>query len=1317
VGLRRSRWLVAALTLALVVEQFPARLPFVGSAIPASADAAAGYDAAFAGASVTHSILSPGQSEAESVFFANIGATSWLRGTGTQVDFAVCNGAACDVASPNASWNTAANPWLSATRYATSTQAAVAPGELAEFFWVITVPAAATPGVYIFEGDLVVAATGEAIHRVHYEKRVLVVSSTYTVNVSTDSATDTGCDAAHCSLRGAITAANANAGADLIAFSLPSGETTILLTSALPVVTDPVWIDGATQPGVSSAPLVTINGAGAGPSSDGLVVAAGSSMLRSLVVNGFGGGAGIRLTTLGRNELIANYIGTNAAGTAAVSNAIGVAIESADNAIGSLVGGRNVISGNSDAVVLYGPRNRVIRALIGTNASGTAALPNVDGIVVGGNDNTIGRDFSAFEQNVISGNSAWGILVTLPSAAPTGTVIQGNYIGTNAAGTGTIPNGQAGILAIRDTTIGGATAAARNLISGNQVGIALRNASPPSTSPSGGNTVLGNYIGTTAPGTLPLPNVGSGVDIESPNNTIGGPLSGARNVISGNGGPGVRIATGADANTVQGNYIGLGSDGRADVANHVAGLAIHSADNVVSGNVISGNNSINPPVQPFDHGVVLNGTGATGNIVAGNFIGPRADGTAGFPNAGAGVLISGGASNNTIGGSRAVDRNVISGNSASGVALGGASGNVIQGNYIGVGPDGQTALANGNDGITFSPSGGVTVGANTFADNVIAANARYGISIENAVAAHVIRQNYIGLAADRQTVRPNGNVGLYIYLGETPQDAAMAISDNYVSGNAGHGMYVYGVDGASITNNQIGYTVVPGAIAGNGSDGIAVLNSANLDISGNNIAGNAAGIVLGANDTNNVLANNAIVANGSTGILFNSAGTTGNTVVGGSITGHTQKGIVIASGAQGGVQPPAITQVVFGSTFTVSGTSIPNAIVQIYADPDDEGLEFLASTTASEIGTWTNSTWSLPDTTALQAAIRAGARKLHATQTHAFGTSEFSAAPAAQSSVAYVYATDTAARDALSSMLSSRNYTVTGVTVANAATFDFSTYMAIVIGHDTGNLSSWGTQASIDQIRNSGVPIVGVGEGGYAYFGKLGLGIGWPNGWHGSGGTGVNVADATDVVWSAPNLVSGTTGALVGLYSSGSSYVSVYYPTATGSTVTIGREVGDLTHYPLIAVGDCYALWGFDNSPATMTTAGANLFENFIANGGAGCGTTEISGLVRTVTGAGISAATVAAIDGLGVTRASVIRGAARARQAPRWRRTAGWSGSTPTRCSRPRPSGPRTGAGWRRRPRWSPRWSASCSPGCRQWPSRSASRRPPSPRRSRPPA
>ena len=76
-------------------------------------------------------------------------------------------------------------------------------------------------------------------------------ATTFTVN-STNDVDDGTCDATHCSLREAINAANANSGTDTIAFNISgAGPHTIQPTSALPTITDPVVIDGYTQPGAS----------------------------------------------------------------------------------------------------------------------------------------------------------------------------------------------------------------------------------------------------------------------------------------------------------------------------------------------------------------------------------------------------------------------------------------------------------------------------------------------------------------------------------------------------------------------------------------------------------------------------------------------------------------------------------------------------------------------------------------------------------------------------------------------------------------------------------------------------------------------------------------------------------------------------------------------------------------------------------------------------------------------------------------------------------------------------------------------------------
>ena len=502
----------------------------------------------------------------------------------------------------------------------------------------------------------------------------------------------------------------------------------------------------------------------------------------------------------------------------------------------------------------------------------------------------------------------------------------------------------------------------------------------------GGNGRFGsNWIGVGPGGASFASNGLSGINLSTAGNVVGGLAAIDRNVISGNGAFGVEICCGG-GNQVLGNYIGVGENGRADLRNEDGGVSIASANNVVRGNVISANNL----VGPLSHGVFIGGALAFGNVVAGNLIGPAADGTRGFPNAGAGVFITSGASNNTIGGATAADRNVISGNSAEGVRVASATsaGNVIQGNYIGLEANGQTALGNVGAGVSLTLDSGTTMAANSIVSNVIAANVAPGIVVQNAAGPHVIQSNVVGLAADGITPRPNSN-GIYVYLGETPQDAAMAISGNTVSGNSVHGMYVYGVANATISNNRIGLTAGR-AFQGNGSDGIAMLNSSGVTIEDNQISANAEGIVLGLNDVSNLLRRNNVLNNSITGILANSSGTVGNFIQEGSIHGHTGKGIALAGGAHNGIQPPTITDVAFTNTLIVSGTAAPSAVIQVYADQEDEGITFLGTGSANEVnGSWTIGTWAFPDMQAVYTAVKAGSLRLNATQTTSDGTSEF----------------------------------------------------------------------------------------------------------------------------------------------------------------------------------------------------------------------------------------------------------------------------------------------------------------------------------------
>jgi IPT/TIG domain/Bacterial Ig-like domain len=134
----------------------------LASAVPAAA-AVPGYDSAYAGESAFVNITA-GQTQNFQVFFANTGTTAWTRGSGTQVDLAACleDKVTCNAQDASeATWNSG---WLSAVRYATTVQTVTPPGSLGTFSYNITAPAGVAAGIYRFNGDLVLASTGEKIH-------------------------------------------------------------------------------------------------------------------------------------------------------------------------------------------------------------------------------------------------------------------------------------------------------------------------------------------------------------------------------------------------------------------------------------------------------------------------------------------------------------------------------------------------------------------------------------------------------------------------------------------------------------------------------------------------------------------------------------------------------------------------------------------------------------------------------------------------------------------------------------------------------------------------------------------------------------------------------------------------------------------------------------------------------------------------------------------------------------------------------------------------------------------------------------------------
>ncbi len=493
-------------------------------------------------------------------------------------------------------------------------------------------------------------------------------SCTITVNNTNDSGSG--------SLRQAILDSN-NSNNSVICFSIGSGGLQqIIPTSPLPPITSTVIIDGTTQPGYSGSPIIEISGNGAGSNAIGLyVTGAGSgSTIKGLVINYFTA-QGLFIDT-SNITVQNNYIGTDPTGKIAEPNQAGgigifsgTTLASAEYNIigGNLPNQGNIISGNAqngitiDAQNGGNASNNVIEGnFVGTNAAGTAGIGNsadgvlvndsgsgtITGTIVGGITNTNPGVSCSGACNLISGNGANGI--GLWHSGVTNSLIEGNFVGTNAAGTAGIGNTNIGI-EVNDTannTVGGVLPSARNIFSGNGgSGVFLTG------SGSTGNVIEGNFVGTNAAGTAGIGNTKMGIgigpspnDVGANNNTIGGTTntnpgvscSGACNLISGNGQDGIFITDPSSyGQQILGNYIGLNDSGSNAIGNILDGIGLLNTPNTLIGNgLTSAENIIG---SNGNNGIIIAGSNSTGNRIVQNIIG-----FSGFGNTASGIAIASG---------------------------------------------------------------------------------------------------------------------------------------------------------------------------------------------------------------------------------------------------------------------------------------------------------------------------------------------------------------------------------------------------------------------------------------------------------------------------------------------------------------------------------------------------------------------------------------------------------------------------------------------------------------------------------------------------
>ena len=420
--------------------------------------------------------------------------------------------------------------------------------------------------------------------------------------------------------------------------------------------------------------------------------------------------------------------------------------------------------------------------LIELSGSSAGAVPGID--LVGGDSTVRGLDVDRW--------GTGGILVESDD-----NTIAGNYVGLAPDGESAAGNATSGVLIFGGSgnTVGGITAADRNVISGNgDKGVQIQRTTQSSVTPATGNVVEGNYVGTNAAGDGPVANALDGISVVwgAQDNTIGGSVPGAGNLVSGNGRVGISAFDTSTGTLIEGDYIGTNAAGNAAIGgNPACGIVLNSAANIVGGssrpaaNVISGNTGCAINDFPQDQ------TTASGSdVIEGNYIGTNAAGTAAIGGNGQ-YAIQVASPSNTIGGTTPAAGNVISGNAGAGIIIGGSSatGNAVQGNYIGTDQTRTQAIGNSGDGVLVGQGvpGNTIGGTAPGARNTIAHNTANGVEVNGAT----------GDPIEGNSIFANSGLGIALTLGgngnEPPPTIVSALtggSSTTISGTAATGRSV-----------------------------------------------------------------------------------------------------------------------------------------------------------------------------------------------------------------------------------------------------------------------------------------------------------------------------------------------------------------------------------------------------------------------------------------------------------------------------------------------------------------------------------------------
>ena len=447
-----------------------------------------------------------------------------------------------------------------------------------------------------------------------------------------------------------------------------------------------------------------------------------------------------------------------------------------------------------------------------------------------------------------------------------------------------------------------------------------------------------NQIGVNTPGTF-----GLGPDIQdcAVAVRITGAGTDGNSMVTGNirriTGHGIEITNGASANMIEGG-ISIGSCGGSAI--YVAGTgtsnnAIHDLPFLIDTNIgnpgntryaieiangASENYINNVTIQRHVMGGILI-DGSHDNVISGSSISGVFFGDP--TGTGEGVAISNGATGNTI------DANTISRNGLNGIVIQGATTteNCILGNLV---------FGNNQDGVIISNAPGNMLGAPE-SGNAIGQNGGVGICITGSAATNnTIQSNGVGRAHPSFT-SGNGSHGIVVkdtangnFIGgirpiaydsrgdrvRLAPDSENMGAGNTILGNNGDGIHIDGVSNTFIGGNLIGGPTINGVVLANTGNGVAIIGGATNTRVGN----------IRDDKRRNVGYSNYITLNGGAGILVDGAGSIGNRLIQNELVGNLGGRILLTNGANGGVQPPTLTE----SNLKLSGTVSEIGVLEIY---------------------------------------------------------------------------------------------------------------------------------------------------------------------------------------------------------------------------------------------------------------------------------------------------------------------------------------------------------------------------------------------------